>query len=331
MTTRTLRATALLTGGLLLLVGCGQAVTGAPAATTPQATASVTNCGTPVTYAGAPQRIVALNPGQADLIARLGAADRIVGVAQTHGRPLPETLTGGGRQIPVVGQDSPPTREQLLTLQPDLVVSPTTYEFTAEKGYATQDQLRKAGAATYVAAAGCLDRRSEAEVSDLITDIDSLGQVLGADDAARRLTAEANAQLQKATDRAKDKPKPTLAQVFIEGETVTAIGAGVEHSIGEAAGGRGVFSPDDPAFAKFFAAEVSRETLLAKNPDVIVFSALDDEHEKRTRQWLSTHLGSAKAVQQGRLVAIPASQLLPGTWGNLDAVTTINEALYPSE
>lgn len=91
-----------------------------------------------------------------------------------------------------------------------------------------------------------------------------------------------------------------------------------------------VFAPDDPAFAKFFAAEVSRETLLAKNPDVIVVSTTGADHERRTRAWLKQHLSGAKAVQADRIVAVPSSELLPGTWGNLDAVTTISKALYPN-
>lgn len=330
MTSRPPRAALLLASGSLLLAGCGQAVSSPQAGMTQPAAVTLTNCAAPVTYPGKHDRIVALNPGQADLIARLGAAPKVVAVAQTQGAPLPPSLSAAGRDITVLSKDAPPTREQLLAVQPDLVVSPTTYEFTAEKGYATQEQLRQAGAPSYVAAAGCLARRSTAEVTDLLTDIDSLGTILGAKDAAKDLRAKAQQQLQAAKERAQGKPRPTVAQLFVEGDTVTAIGAGVEHSIGEAAGGQGVFAPDDPAFAKFFAAEVSRETLLAKNSDVIVVSTTGADHERRTRACLKQHLSGAKAVQADRIVAVPSSELLPGTWGNLDAVTTISKALYPN-
>ncbi|MCH8614370.1 ABC transporter substrate-binding protein [Arsenicicoccus dermatophilus] len=319
-----------LAGISILLTGCGGAVTPTGSSASLQGGRShVTMCGKAATYPATVRRIVALNPGQADLVARLGAGRAVVGVAQTDGQPVPPSVSSAGGNPRVLSTMGPPAREALLAAQPDLVLSPTTYEFTGEKGYATQEQLKAAGASTYVAAAGCPARRSTAEVTDLLSDIDALGAILHVQPAAAELRRQAEAQLRAAADRARGKPQPTMAQLFVEGDTITAIGAGVEHSIGKAAGGRSVFTPQDPAFASFFAAEVSRETLLAKNPEVIVFGTTGPEHERRTREWLRRNLPDIKAVRASRLVGIPAAQLLPGTWGNLDAVTTINAALYP--
>ncbi|GAB3707648.1 ABC transporter substrate-binding protein [Mariniluteicoccus flavus] len=320
-------ALALLAASAVALTACGQSVAPVAKADHVAAPVTLTNCGTETAFP-APQRVVALNLGQAGLVARLGEAKKVVGVAQTKGSPLPADLTAGGHQVPVLSVEAPPTREQLLSAKPDLVLSPTTYEFTAEKGYATQEQLKQAGAQTYVAAAGCFGRRSKAEVTDVLTDVDALGRILRAEPKAAELRKQGEQQLKQAADRAQGKTPVSLAQLFIEGDTVTAIGAGVEHSIAKAAGAAPVFTPDDPAFAKFFAAEVSRETLLAKNPGAIVIATTSDSHEQRSRAWLAQHLGQTDAVKNNRIIVIPATEVLPGTWGNLDAVTTINRALY---
>ncbi|MBW3085509.1 Vitamin B12-binding protein [Austwickia sp. TVS 96-490-7B] len=316
----------------LALTGCGQSVSTPQASgSSSAATVTLTNCGADQTYPVGRERIVALGTGQADLIARLGAAKKVVAVAQTHGEKLPGALEADGHKVDIISKDAPPTKEQLLGARPDLVLSPTTYEFTAEKGYATQDQLRQSGAQVYVAAAGCFQRRSTAEVTDLLTDIDALGKIIGAEKTAAELRAQAETQLKTAKDRAQGKTAPTVAQLFIEGDTITAIGAGVEHSMAAAAGGTSVFSPTDEAFSKFFAAEVSRETIVAKNPQVIVFTTTGPDHEKSTREWLKKHLGGVKAVHDDRLVAIPGTHVLPGTWGTIDAVTTMNKAFYPQD
>lgn len=313
--------------GLVALTGCGQSVTENTAQSSQSQNVSLENCGEPVDFATNPERIVALNPGQADLMARLGAGDKVIGVAQTNGKELPESLTSQGHNPQVISEDAPPSREDLLKLNPDLVLSPTTYEFTAEQGYATQDQLKEAGAASYVAEAGCFNNRSTAKVSDLLTDVEAYGKILGKEDEAKKLSEQA--QLDEAKKRSEGKEKQTLAQLYIEGDTLTAIGAGVEHSMAEVAGAQNVFNPEDSGFKDFFAAEVSREELLKKNPDVIVFTTTSEEHEKTTREWLKKNLSGVKAVQDDPLVAIPSSDTLPGTWGNLDTVTTISKALYP--
>ncbi|QNV37946.1 ABC transporter substrate-binding protein [Rothia terrae] len=67
--------------GLVALTGCGQSVTENTAQSSQSQNVSLENCGEPVDFATNPERIVALNPGQADLMARLGAGDKVIGVA----------------------------------------------------------------------------------------------------------------------------------------------------------------------------------------------------------------------------------------------------------
>lgn len=316
--------------GVLLLSGCGQGVSGPATETAQAAGATVNNCGYQVTVDKAPERVVAMTPGLTDLADRLGAADRIVGVAQTRNAVLP-TAVSDNEDIAILTQDGPPSREVLLNTSPDLVLSPTTYEFTAEQGFASQEQLSEAGAEAYISTAGCPDRRSSAEVTDLLTDIDNLGALLGQPEQAAKVKEQAQRELDDVSNAVAGLDQPTVAQVYVEAETLMAIGAGVEYDMIRRAGGDNVFSPDDAAFRDFFAATISPETLVEKNPEAIVFSAANDKQVEATRAYLKKHFPEVKAVTDDRLINIGADQVMPGSWGNIDAVRTIAEGLYPGK
>lgn len=317
----------LLLGGTLL-AGCGQAVSATVPAASAGAATTIENCGRTLDFAGVPQRAVAMTPGQSEMLVRLGQADKVVAEAQSKGRELMPELAELGTATQL-SEQGPPSREVLLGVAPDLVYSPTSYEFTAEQGFAGIDQLAAAGAQAYIATAGCSERRGSAEVSDLLTDIENMGAVFAAPDAAARLAGEAKGALDGVGQRVAGLARPTVAELFVEGNTVSAIGAGIEYNMIEVAGGENVFSPDDKAFAQFFSSVISPETLVAKNPDVIVFTTLNKAHEKATLDFLKAKFPQLDAVKNNRLVPIDSDDVMPGTWGNIRAVEQIAKGLHP--
>ncbi|MGP9501769.1 ABC transporter substrate-binding protein [Specibacter sp. AOP5-B1-6] len=322
-----LLASGLLLGGTLL-TGCGQAVsTAAPAASASTAT-TIENCGRTLSFGAAPQRTVAMTPGQSELLVRLGQADKVVAEAQSKDQELMPELAASGT-VQQLSQQGPPSREVLLGVGPDLVYSPTGYEFTAEQGFASIEQLKAAGAESYIATAGCMERRGSAEVKDLLVDIENMGAIFGATGEAEKLGAEAAAALTGIEQKVSGLAKPTVAELFVEGNTISAIGAGIEYNMIEMAGGNNVFSPEDKAFAQFFSAIISPETLVEKNPEVIVFTTLDEAHEQATLDYLREKFPQVSAVQNNRLLAIDSDAVMPGTWGNIRAVEQIAQALHP--
>ncbi len=322
-----------LTLATLGLTGCGSDVTADADASAAGAGAgdpvTLTNCDREVTAEKVPERIVGLMPSQTELLVRLGLGDRLVAQAQTATHALPEDVAAEVADVPEISTDTPPSREDLLEVQPDAVVAPTTYEFTAEQGFATIDQLAEAGALTYVATGGCPDRRATGEVDDLLTDIENLGHIFGVTDGAAELGEETEERLAAVDEAVAGEEKPRVAQLYIEGNSVSAIGAGVEYDIIKRAGGDNVFRPDEDLFKEFFAATISPEEVAARNPDVIVFAVSDEAHEKQVRAYLKRTFTTVSAVAEDRLVAIPASDLYPGALGNVAAVETIAAALYP--
>jgi iron complex transport system substrate-binding protein len=329
------RGTLLATGvaSALLLTGCGTSVTPTAEAEADAAPVTVENCDREVTVTGVPEAVVGMHPSQTELLLRLGLADRLVGQAQTASQPLPDDVADLAADVPVVGADAPPSREDLLAVEPDFVYSPTTYEFTAEQGFASIDQLTAAGAAVYVAAGGCAERRMAGTVDDLFTDLDNLGQVFGVEDEAAALVESARADLDEvatAIDGAADGgDRPQVAQVYVEGGTLSVIGAGVEYDILRKAGADNVYGPEDPAFADFFAARISPEELAAQSPDALVFAVFDEAHEQATREYLTSTFPDMPAVRDDKLITISSADVFPGTLGNVTAVRQVAEGLYP--
>ncbi|MBV2364175.1 ABC transporter substrate-binding protein [Streptomonospora nanhaiensis] len=314
----------------LVLSACGTGVTsGSDAADGSGEAVTITNCGRELSFDSTPTSVVGMMPSQTELLIRLGALDSLVGQAQTDVSPLPDDIADQAADIPVLSTDVPPAREDLLAAAPDLVVSPTEYEFTAEQGFASIEQLKQNGAQAYVATGGCLDRRNTAEVTDVLTDIENLGAILRVPDVAEELSQDAEARLSDVEAAIGDVPRRTVAQVYVEGNSLQAIGAGIEADIIATAGGENVFDPDAPEFADFFAAEITPEEIISRDPDAIVFSVSSPESEENTRDYLERTFPDVAAVKNDRLIAVPKSDLFPGTLGNIDAVELIAQELYP--
>lgn len=326
---RLLRAAALSTLTALALTGCGQGVKDAKssASTGAQVAAvSLKNCGDNVDVKKTPERIVTLTPGLSDLVKRIGAGDKVIAEAQNPSNKITPGLASDAK---VLSTGMPPAREKLLSERPDLVLSPTGYEFTAEQGFATKDQLKKAGSAAYVSTGGCMTRRSSSEVTDLLTDIDNIGKLTGQTSGAKKLHAQAEGKLKAVETAVKGKKKPTVVQVYIEGGKLSAIGAGVEYDIIKRAGGDNLFKPSDPQFKDFFSADITKETLLAKNPDVIVFAGPDEEARASSREFLKKNFAGLKAVKGNRLVELDSDKVMPGVWGNIESVKAVAKGLHP--
>lgn len=313
----------------LLLTGCGSSVAG-PATETDAADAlTIENCGRDITVNGPPTAVVGMHPAQTELLLRLGLADTLVGQAQAAAQALPEDVISLAEGVPVVGGIMPPAREDLLSVEPDFVYSPTTYEFTAEQGFASIEQLDAAGAAVYVATGGCQDRRMTGEVGDLFIDLENLGEIFDVQDAAAELAEQGRSALEEVASATADVKQLRVAQVYVEGSTLGAIGGGIEYDILRLAGANNVYTPDQAAFADFFAATISPESLAAEEPDALVFSFYDAEHEAATRAYLTSTFPDMPAVRNGKLIAVSSSDLFPGTLGNVSVVRDIAEQLYP--
>lgn len=326
---------AAIAGASLLLTACGTGVqdasddaAGADDGGTAAVDVALENCGQELEFEAAPQRAVGMSPAQTELLVRLGLGDQVVGVAQTSSSELPEDVSAQLGAAEELSDDLPPSREVLLQVEPDFVYAPTSYEFSADQGFASIEQLDEAGAASYIATGGCFERRSEGTVEDLFTDIENLGEIFAAEEAAEELFEDGRERLEDAAELSEGAEPLTVAQVYVEGDTLSVVGGGVEYDIIAQAGGENVFSPDEDQFDSFVFAQISAEELASRDPDAITFGVEDAAHEEATREYFAQNHPEVQAVQEDRLIPVPNHHLFPGSLQNIDAVERVAEGLY---
>ncbi|HSP53226.1 MAG TPA: putative F420-0 ABC transporter substrate-binding protein, partial [Cryobacterium sp.] len=249
----------------LLLSGCAGASPAAEPTAEPGAGYPVTidNCGTDVTVAAAPERIVTIKSSTTELLLALGLGDRIVGSAFLDG-PLPASLAKAGAGLNVVS-DFVPGQEAVLGLTPDFVYGGWESNFSAE-GVGERAALTDLGIGNYVSPAAC---KGDGYMPDPLTfdsvfaEITEAGAIFGAEEAAADLIADQQETLAglEPTDAG-----PT-ALWYSSGTDTPYVGAGIgsPNMIMQAAGLRNVFADVDDTWTS-----VGWESVIEANPSVIV-------------------------------------------------------------
>ena len=181
------------------LTGCGSAAAkgAAEAGNTPETSigwpVTVDNCGTEVTFTEAPERVVTIKSTTTEMLLALGLGDRIVGSASSDG-PLPEALSA---DIPPVLAEKLPSQEAVLEAAPDLIYAGWESNFSADAA-GERDSLQKLGIDTYVAPAACKApgyMPNPLTFEDVFSQVEEVGRIFGAEDAARDFVEAQKAEL----------------------------------------------------------------------------------------------------------------------------------------
>ncbi|HZK58881.1 MAG TPA: putative F420-0 ABC transporter substrate-binding protein [Cryobacterium sp.] len=307
----------------LLLGGCAQAApTAAPTTSAPAAAAypvTIDNCGTSVTVAGAPQRIVTIKSSTTELLLALGLGDRIVGSAFLDG-PLPASLAQTGASLNVIS-DFLPDQEAVLGLRPDFIYGGWESNFSAD-GVGERDHLAGLGIGTYVSPAAC----KGAAMPDPLTfdtvfaEITEAGRIFGASDAAASLVAGEKAELAGLSPVA----KKTTALWYSSGTDSPYVGAGIGSAdmIMKAAGLTNVFHSVHDTWTS-----VGWESVIAANPDVIVLVDASWNTAASKIKTLETNPATKglDAVKNKRYVILPFAATEAGTRNVEAAASTIDQ------
>lgn len=354
-TIRPARRIAILTvcAGLIVVAGCGSptgpavsstapaavpsGIAGAPASPAADASAAtfpltVPNCGEQLTIGAVPQRILSLAQPQTDMLTALGLTDRVVGQAQVSppdGLPGQTAESAAEAGIAVIAADSVPAKEVTIAQAADLVLAPTTYEFQADEGFATEKDLAAAGAVPYIAAGGCKDRRTSRSVQDTLTDLETLGAVFGVTDRAQELAADYRGRLDEVATAVGGATPVRVAEVFVWGSDIQSLAGSSNVDLVKAAGGQNIFADDDPRFGGMMFASLSSEVLAAQAPEAFVFSAGSAEAAEKAKAALRAAFPTTPAVQNDKLIAYSATAALPGSLTTPEAVRFVAEQLHP--
>jgi iron complex transport system substrate-binding protein len=282
---------------------------------------SIDNCGTEVTLAAPPQRIVTIKSSTTELVLALGAGERLIGAAFLDG-PFPDDVAEAGADVPVLAEKAP-SSEIVLGAEPDLVFAGWESSFAAD-AIGERAELAELGVATYVAPAACQGegyRPDPLTFDAVFSHILEAGDLLGEPQAAAALVA----QQQEALAAVAPSQDGLTALWYSSGSDTPFVGGGIgaPQMIMEAAGLTNIAAEIDDAWGS-----MGWESVVAAEPDVIVLvDSLWNSAEHKIEVLEGNPVTAAlPAVQEGRYLVVDFAATEAGI-RNVDAVATLTEQL----
>jgi len=230
--------------------------------------------GTEVTIDEEPGRIVVLQASAAQVMWELGVRDRVVGMPV---RSYTAYLEGSGEKTGVLNDDGSVNREQVVALEPDVVVAPNVIPNE------TVRSLREAGLTVYKSG-------FPSSLRSITTKVSLYGRLVGECDRARSVNEAFNTSVEDVRENASERYNP---RVFFYFFNFTAGQGTFTNEVIEAAGGRNVASEAGVAGYR----QVNLEVVAERDPEVVVVP--DDSAVPSGEPWNST-----SAYRNDRIVRV---------------------------
>ncbi|ACR14465.1 cobalamin-binding protein [Teredinibacter turnerae] len=270
---RRLISAALLLGLLMPLASRAQAASGAHAIT-------VTDYnGDKVSLQQPARRIIALAPHIVENLYSAGAGQYLVGAVDYCDYP-PQA-----KAITRVGSISSHSIEAILAQQPDLVIA-----WNSGYGGKIIGKLRALGIPVYAS--------NPLQLEDVARSIRDYGKLANTTAVAEKAAQTFLARLQGLRDQYTDHQRLTVLYEVWNSPLQTLNGEHIISDVIALCGGQNVFA-DAPVIAP----KISLESVLSRNPDVIVASGMGEERPEWLDDWRKWP--SLKAVQNNHLFFIP--------------------------
>ncbi|MGQ0698100.1 MAG: cobalamin-binding protein [Panacagrimonas sp.] len=231
-------------------------------------------------------RVITLSPHLAELVCAAGACDQLVGVVRHSDYPEPV------KNLPQVGDAVAVNAEAVLALQPDLILA-----WDGGTPVRIIEQLRRLGLPVQLIRVRTLEEVGLALLR--------VGALLGTEDAACAAEIDYRTRLLALRQRyAKSTPIRVMYQ--LDPDPVFTINrlSPISEAI-QLCGASNVFADYTQ-----LAGPVSREAVLATDPDAIVFGIQDDAQGIRAGWLRFAHL---RAVRAGNLIAVDSNTLARAT------------------
>ena len=259
--------------------------------------------GTKVTIKEEPKKIVSCSPAMTEIVFSLGKGDCLVG--RTALCNYPEEAAN----VPVVIEDMyQPNLETIVAAQADIVLVDS---MMAKDMY---DELGKLGCTV-------VSFIDETKVDGVYGRIETMGQILNANEEAEKVIGDMKAKLDSVNDAIKDnKTKPTVYYVvsFGEGGDYTATGDTFVNDILTKAGVDNI-----AANATGWAYNV--EDLVSQDPNIIIIPGWADGSFQTTAPY-----SELTAVKEGNVIVLDSTDTLDRQCArNADAVEMIAKLVFP--
>ena len=275
--------------------------------TTAQGGRTIDNCGMEISIDEKPERIVTLRQATTENLFELGQKDKMVGTSSLRDKVQPkwqEAYDG----IPVLSK-TVATAEQVLDVNPDFIVATQRGSFV-ESLTGTREFWAENGVRTFVSNTDCPEDGTTG-FENLQKDYEQLGEILGAEEEAKKLIDQAK----EAVDKADVNSCKSLAFLFNINDAAPWVDGryGISNDIAKLTGSTNVF--EDLKEARN---EVSWEAFAEKDPDYIVVAdisgrglPMDTAQEKIDELKREPATKNMKAVRENKFIVVPGVGLDP--------------------
>ena len=290
---------------------------------------TVDNCGDPLVFDTAPERIVVHDMNMTDMAFALELQDRIVGLTGITGwyktSPDFDELRG---DIPELAPKYP-TIENLISVEPDLYFAGWYYGMRPG-GDVTPDTLAPFGIKTMVLTESCvhLDKdRPVASMDLLFDDVLRLGKVMQVEERAEELVAGWKAELAAIEAQTSGLERPRV--FLLDGPADAPFTSGkfaIPDAMIAAAGGTNVTHDLATSWGR-----TSWEAVAAANPEfVVLLDYQTGNGAADTFRFLQGHpvMSQTDAVKNERWIGLRYEELTPGP-ANIRAIAKMAQAMHP--
>lgn len=310
----------------IALAGCsrGEATESSGAVESFAEPVTITNCDRETTYDAPPQRIITMNDHVTETLIQMGAGDRIVGMGYGESDDVLPEVADQFHAIPSLAEEYP-TWEQIIDLEPDMVVGGMRSAFDEKEGR-SRDALEAEGISTFLFSEYCGE--GFPDLGMLETDYAQLGEVLGVEDGARELTEQITGgltEIREALDDAGISGTPTFFYDSGEDVPMTIGGVGIGQLVGEYAGADNIFVEGEKPYVK-----TTWEILGERQPEAIVVldygaTSADDKIAYLKAQPI---MSTTPAIREDRIIVVPLSDFFESS-RMVTSAQTIASELYP--
>ncbi|MDI6792775.1 MAG: TonB-dependent receptor [bacterium] len=262
--------------------------------------------GREITIPEPPQRIVSLVPSHTEILFALGLDQKIVGVTKYCNYPL----EAGNKDK--VGGWATPDVEKIVALNPDLILTFGTVQQALVK------ELEEKGQTVFWL--------YPQTVEAVLDSFEKIGRITDRVYEAGQLRTEIEQKIEAVEQKTSNIPEKERLTVFrVMGlEPPATIGSqSFQTDVHRLAGGQNIFSDVDKDYF-----QLDLETLLERDPDVIIICGQDEE-EARRRVMNQEGWQELTAVKNGRILVIPCDLVCRPSPQIGETIEKIAAGLYP--
>lgn len=288
---------------------------------------TVRSCDRDVTFDHPPKAAVSHDVNLTEMMLVLGLRDRMAGYTGISGwKTLDEDMRAGVAKLPELAAKYP-TKEVLVGADADFLFAGWNYGMKVG-GEVTPETLAPYGIKVYELTESCIHIGDKPKVSmeDMYNDLLNLGRIFDVEDRAQKLVDGYKAELGsfKSTLNRSDKTLKVFVYDSGEDRPFTAGRYAMPTALIEAAGGVNILDDFDKSWAK-----VDWETVVEKNPDVVVIVNYGNVTADQKRAFMKTNpaLAQINAVRNDRFVTLEYVEATPGP-RNIKAVKKLAAAFW---